>query len=113
MEANRKQSIRETESISKELKEASESLHKLRRAYEKSSKEVADARMAIENYHATTVNGNGKDLERLQARLQKAEDALAAARQKFKSIEESHRSIHSKLYSIELPRIMTVKLFYF
>ncbi len=112
MEASRKQSIKETEAISKELKEASGSLHKLRRAYEKGSKEVADARMSIENYHATTVNGNGKDLERLQTRLQKAEDALTMARQKFRNIEESHRNIHSKLYSMELPRIMSVSLLF-
>lgn len=109
----RRQSIRDTEAISKELYQAAEGMRKMRRTYEKAIKELSDTRLALDNYHATTVNGNGKDLEQLQQRLKRAEEAYASARSKFRQSEEEHKNIHSKLYSIELPKIMTVRPFIF
>jgi hypothetical protein len=52
--------------------------------------------------------GMSKDLEKMQAKTRKAEEGASLARQAFRQQEEALKNLYTKIYSHELPRIMTV-----
>lgn len=67
-----------------------------------------ESRAALERLHANRAVGTSRDLEKLQTKTRKAEEGFSLARQAFRQQEEALKNLHAKLYSQELPRIMTV-----
>ena len=48
------------------------------------------------------------NVEKMQARSRAAEERFITARQSFRLQEEALKTLHTRLYSQELPRIMSV-----
>lgn len=79
-----------------------------RKHFDQSNREVVDTRSALERLHSQRQLGQNRDLEKAQARNRTAEERFASARQNFRLQEEALKSLQTKLYSQELPRIITV-----
>lgn len=81
-----------------------------RKRFDKSNKEAVTNRSALERLANNRTVGSSKDLERLKTKTREAEEDFSLARQAFRQQEEALKNLHSKVYTQELPRIMTVRM---
>lgn len=108
MEANRKQLIDQGKQLSKDIQESTQLLKKARKTFDQSNKELVGCRIAMEKAREHSQLGTDKDLSKLQTKTRIAEERFNNARQNFRLQEEALKSLQTKLYSQELPRILTV-----
>lgn len=109
MEANRKQLLGQGKQLRKDIQESTQLLKKARKAFDQSNKDLVDCRIAMEKARDQSQLGTGKELCKLQAKTRVAEERFNNARRNFRLQEEALKSMQTKLYSQELPRIMTVQ----
>lgn len=108
MEQSRNQAIEQGNQLLKEMTDATQGLKKANNRLTKTNKEAVDKRSTLERLHQSRTVGMSRDLEKLQKKTRKAEEDYSLARQAMRQQEESLKNLHAKLYSQELPRLMTV-----
>jgi hypothetical protein len=102
MVGGRMQLVEQGSLLTKDLHEAAVALKKARKKFDQSNKDVTAHRTAL-----SSALGDTPQLERLQVKARAAEERFAGARQTFRLQEEALKNLQSKLYSQELPRIMS------
>lgn len=69
---------------------------------------MSETQTALEKAQNRTPTLDKREVEKMQARHRQAAERFTAARQSFRLQEEGLKNLQSKMYTHELPRIMTV-----
>lgn len=107
MQTNRRQLVEQGTQLTKNIQEAAISLKKARKQFDQSNKDLSKQRAALEKLQAQRQLTEGGDLGKIQAKMRAAEERFTGSRQTFRLQEEALKSLQAKLYTQELPRIMS------
>lgn len=114
MESARSMAIMEGDDASKELAKGAIKMHRAHLRYEKAIAHAAKCRQQLEEHQQLQLGAPMEDADKLAKRALllrekscDADEAVTRARQDLRALEETHKSLHSRLHTQELPRVMS------
>ncbi len=111
MEGQRRALVDEVSGLEKDLGEAIGNVRKARKFFDQCSRDMIEQKINLEKILSRKQLGRNLEAEKQISRAKISEEKLLTAKATFRQQEETHKALHAKIYTTELPRIMAVPFY--